>query len=179
MNQNVAIQMPKVKVLEGSGSMLYYHEVKTRQELSSLIASMLQAMSINPSLFETKSAIFKVDDTLYRIACNPFFTSPLHWVALTLYKLNEELKDLQLVNWDKGFNRGYKTEYDFKEYSFEDIWLTVQEEGISSYCFNPPKNDEEFVPHFPDPHGCYIWLNVSSPAFQALYAKLDGMAKTE
>lgn len=173
MNQNVAIQMPKVKVLEGSGSMLYYHEVTSKQELSSLVSSMLEAMSINPSLFETKSAIFKVDDTLYRIACNPFFASPLHWVTLTLYKLNEELKDLQLVNWGAGFNRGYKTEYDFKEYSFTDIWLTVQEEGISSYCFNLPENDEEFVPRQVDPHECYIWLNVSSPAFQALYAKLE------
>lgn len=175
MKQNVSIQMPKVKVLEGSGSMLYYHEVTSKQELSSLIASMLQAMSINPSLFESKSAIFKVDDTLYRIAFNPFFASPLHWVSFTLYKLNEELTDLQLVNWDTGFNRGY----DFKEYSFEDIWLTVQEEGISSYCFNRPENDGEFVPHLPDPQECYIWLNVSSPAFQALYAKLESMAKTE
>ena len=73
MNQNVSIQMPKVKVLEGSGSMLYYHNVKTKYELCSLIACLLQALSINPSLclttpYEGKEAIFKVKDTLYRIA---------------------------------------------------------------------------------------------------------------
>lgn len=171
MNQNVPIQMPKVKVLEGSGSMLYYHDVTSKKELSSLIASMLQAMSINPSLFEGKSAIFKVGDTLYRIAFNPFFAYPQFFTFFTLYKVNEELTDLQLTDWNKGFDRKEKTEDGFKEYSFKDIWVQV-EEG-PPYGFNPPENDEEFTPHLPDPHECYIWLNVSSPAFQALYASLD------
>lgn len=171
MNQNNSIQMPKVKVLPGSGDMLYYHDVTSKKELSSLIASMLQAMSINPSLFEGKSAIFKVGNSLYRIAFNPFFASPLHWVTITLYKLNEELTDLQLTDWNKGFDRKEKIEDGFKEYSFKDIWVQV-EEG-PPYGFNPPENDEEFVPRQVDPHECYIWLNVSSPAFQALYASLD------
>lgn len=171
MNQTVPIQMPKVKVLEGSGSMLYYHEVKTRQELSSLISSLLQAMSINPSLFEAKSAIFKVEDTLYRIAFSSnasytFFINPQYFVYPTLYKVNEELTDLQLVNWDTGFNREDKTEY-----SFKDIWVEV-EKG-PSYGFNSPKGDEEYIPNNPDPHACYIWLNITSPAFAALFASLD------
>lgn len=79
MNQNVSIQIPKVKVLEGSGSMLYYHEVKTRQELSSLISSMLEAMSINPSLFETKSAIFKVG--IHFIVSLLIPSLPLHYTG--------------------------------------------------------------------------------------------------
>lgn len=171
MNQNVPIQMPKVKVLEDSGSMLYYHEVKTRQELSSLISSLLQAMSSNPSLFEAKSAIFKVGDTLYRIAFNSntsytFFINPQYFVYSTLYKLNEELTDLQLVNWDTGFNREDKTEY-----SFKDIW--VQVERGPSYGFNPPKEGAEYIPNNPDPHMCYIWLNITSPAFGELFSLLD------
>lgn len=166
MNQNVPIQIPKVKVLDGSGSMLYYHEVKTRQELSSLIASMLQAMSTNPSLFETKSAIFKVGDTLYRITFTVFFAFPQYFTYFTLYTVNKVLKELQLVSWDKGFNPKDSTEY-----SFKDIWVQV-EEG-APYGFNPPGNDEEFIPHLPDPQECYIWLNVSSPAFRELFDILN------
>lgn len=172
MNQNDVIQMPKVKVLEGSGDMLYYHEVKSRKELSSLIASMLEAMSINPSLFETKSAIFKVEDTLYRIAFNVLFAYPQYWVPFTLYTVNKELKDLQWVNWDTGFDRKEKTEDGFKVYSFDDIWLTVEEKD-AGFCLGMPENDDEFVPRQVDHQECYIWLNVSSPAFQALYASLD------
>lgn len=172
MNQNVAIQMPKVKVLEGSGSMLYYHEVTSKQELCSLVSSMFEAVSINPSLFETKSAIFKVENTLYRIVFNAFFAFPQYFACFTLYKVNEELKELQLVSWDKGFNPK-----DGTEYSFKDIWVQV-EEG-PPYGFNPPENDEEFVSRQVDPQECYIWLNVSSPTFQALYASLEGMTKTE
>lgn len=171
MNQNVTIQMPKVKVLPGSGDMLYYHDVTSKKELSSLIASMLQAMSTNPSLFETKSAIFKVGNTLYRIVFNAFFAYPQFFTFFTLYKLNEELTDLQLTDWNKGFDRKEKTEDGFKVYSFTDIWLQV-EEG-APYGFNPPENDEEFVPRQVDPHECYAWLNTDSPAFQALYASLD------
>ena len=175
MNQNVHIQMPKVKVLEGSGSMLYYHEVTSKKELSSLIASMLEAMSINPSPFETKTTIFKVRDTLYRIVFNAFFAFPQYFTFFTLYKVNKELTNLQLTDWNKGFDRKEKTEDGFKEYSFTDIWVQV-EEG-PPYGFNPPENDEEFVPRQVDPHECYIWLNVSSPAFQALYASLETKLK--
>lgn len=168
MNQTLSIQMPKIKVLEGSGSMLYYHEVTSKKELSSLVSSMLEAVSINPSLFETKSAIFKVENTLYRIAFNfnAFFAFPQYFACFTFYKVNEELKDLQLVNWDKGFNPKDGTEYNFK-----DIWVQV-EEG-PPYGFNPPKGDEEYIPKHPDPQECYTWLNDSSPVFQALYSSLD------
>ena len=171
MNQNVHIQMPKVKVLPGSGSMLYYHDVTSKKELSSLIASMLQTVSINPSLFEAKSAIFKVGDMLYRIVFNAFFAYPQFFTFFTLYKVNEELTDLQLTDWNKGFDRKKKTEDGFKEYSFKDIWVQV-EEG-PPYGFNPPKEDEEYIPRHPGPHECYIWLNITSPAFVALFTSLD------
>lgn len=168
---NDVIQIPKVKVLEGSGSMLYYHDVKTKYELCSLIACLLQTLSINPSLcltipYEGKEAIFKVKDTLYRISFDVFFCYQRYFVSFYLYSLNEK-PNLQLTNWSNGFNRE-----DGTEYRFTDIWSTLIKEG-QCYNFNGPNEDDEFIPSFPTPSECYQWLNDNSPVFQELLVKLD------
>ena len=172
--------LPTVSVLESLGDRLYYHDVKTKKELLALMAFMLSTLASNPSIAESKSAIFKVNGTFYRVVLKPIYqivADPIsytqdirYYTPVKLYKANEELIPL-LLNWDAAFDFNSK-----KLYNYVDIWSVV-EEDVPQHSFNQPESDDEcndsYVPKYLEPMQCYIWLSVTSPAFAALFASLD------
>lgn len=171
MNKHHLDNLPKASILKDSGDFLYYHDVKTKEELSALITFMVESIAINPSTFESKNAIFKVNGTLYRlvVAVSRFYESEKYFTTITLYKANEELIP-HLVDWDIALDRSTGSNY-----SFTDIWLTV-EEDVTGVYLDIPKHDD-YTPKYLTEEQCYAWLNKDSPAFQALYASLDKSKK--
>lgn len=172
--------LPTVSVLKNSGDLLYYHDVKTKKELLALIAFMLSALALNPSITESKTIIFKVNGTFYRVVLKPIYqivADPIsysqytrYYTPVKLYKANEELIPL-LLNWDAAFDFNSK-----KLYKYADIWSVV-EEDVPQHYFNQPESedkcDDSYVPKYLEPMQCYIWLSITSPAFKALFASLD------
>ena len=177
---NPFAKLPKVSVLKDSGDRLYYHDVKTKKELIALIAFMLSTLTVNPSIEESKSAIFKVNGTLYRVVLKSLYqvvADPISYTQDTryhtpvvLYKANKELIP-HLLNWDTAFDFNSR-----KLYKYVDIWSVV-EEDVSEHYFNQPesedKSNDSYTPRYLEPMQCYIWLSTSSPAFAALFASLD------
>lgn len=164
--------LPTVSVLESLGDRLYYHDVKTKKELLALIAFMLSTLTLNPSIAESKTIIFKANGTFYRVVAGPtsFTQDTRYYTPVKLYKANEELIPL-LLNWDSGIDFNSK-----KLYNYADIWSVVEEDGPQHY-FNQPESDDEcndsYTPRYLEPMQCYIWLSITSPAFAALFASLD------
>ena len=164
--------LPTVSVLESLGDRLYYHDVKTKKELLALIAFMLSTLTLNPSIAESKTVIFKANGTFYRVVAGPtsFTQDTRYYTPVKLYKANEELMPL-LLNWDSGIDFNSK-----KLYNYADIWSAVEEDGPQHY-FNQPESDDEcndsYTPKYLEPMQCYIWLSVTSSAFAALFASLD------
>lgn len=165
-------RLPTVSVLESLGDRLYYHDVKTKKELLALIAFLLSALALNPSIAESKTVIFKVNGTFYRVVAGPtsFTQDTRYYTPVKLYKANEELIPL-LLNWDAAFDFNSK-----KAYNYADIWSVV-EEDVPQHYFNQPESDDEcndsYIPRYLEPMQCYIWLSITSPAFAALFASLD------
>ena len=160
-------KLPKASILKDSGDFLYYHDVKTKEELLALITFMIETIAINPSTFESKNAIFKVNGTLYRliVAASRFYECERYFTTITLYKANEELIP-HLVDWDVALDRSTGSNY-----SFTDIWLTVEEDVTGEYLDNPKY--DAYTPKYLTDKQCYAWLNKESPAFGALFASLD------
>lgn len=177
---NPFAKLPRVAVLKDSGDCLYYHDVKTKKELLALMAFMLSTLTVNPSITESKSAIFKVNGTLYRVVLKSLYqvvADPISYTQDTryhtpvvLYKANEELIPY-LLNWDTAFDFNSR-----KLYKYADIWSVV-EEDVPEHYFNQPESEDKvndsYTPRYLEPMQCYIWLSVSSPAFKALFASLD------
>lgn len=168
---NPFAKLPRVAVLKDSGDCLYYHDVKTKKELLALMAFMLSTLTVNPSITESKSAIFKANDELYLLLVdadgNP---QGDYFIELDLHKcICDNTSDL--ITW---FDL-YAPEED-ERYSFDDVWKELDDNPPVLKC---PRSSfaESFTGSF-SPEGInaginqYVTMLSQVEVFANLFAQL-------